>query len=30
LQKLGRLDVLREFRPPRNFLAVARPGKLAG
>ena len=28
LQKLGRLDVLREFRPPRNFRTVARPGRL--
>lgn len=28
LQKLGRLDVLQEFRPPRNFRAVARPGRL--
>ena len=28
LQKLDRLDILREFRPPRNFRAVARPGRL--
>jgi hypothetical protein len=28
LQKLDRLDVLQEFRPPRNFRAVARPGRL--
>ena len=28
LEKLGRLDVLEEVRPPRNFQAVARPGKV--
>jgi len=28
LKKLGRLDVLKEFRPPRNFQAVVRPGRL--
>lgn len=28
LQKLDRLNVLQEFRPPRNFRAVARPGRL--
>ena len=28
LQKLDRLDILREFRHPRNFRAVARPGRL--
>jgi hypothetical protein len=28
LQKLDRLDILREFHHPRNFRAVARPGRL--
>jgi hypothetical protein len=28
LRGLERLDVLREFRPPRNFRAVARPGRV--
>ena len=28
LQKLDRLDVLREFRLPMNFRAVARPGRV--
>ena len=28
LKKLDRLDVLKEFRPPRNFQAVVRPGRL--
>ena len=28
LAKLGRLDVLREFRPPRNYRIVARPGRV--
>jgi len=28
LRKLDRLDVLREFRPPRNYRAVARPGRV--
>ena len=28
LEKLGRLDVLEEVRPPRNFQVVARPGRL--
>ena len=30
LKELGRLDVLREFRPPRNFQAVVRPGRIKG
>jgi hypothetical protein len=28
LSQLGRLDVLREFRPPRNYRTVARPGRI--
>ena len=28
LRQLDRLDVLREFRPPRNFRVVARPGRV--
>ena len=28
LKELGKLDVLKEFRPPRNFQAVVRPGRL--
>ena len=28
LEKLGRLDRMREYQPPRNFQAVVRPGKV--
>jgi len=28
LEKAGRLHVLEEIRPPRNFQAVARPGRV--
>ncbi|MCK4721978.1 MAG: methylenetetrahydrofolate reductase C-terminal domain-containing protein, partial [Dehalococcoidia bacterium] len=28
LEKLGRLSVLEEIRPPRNFWQVARPGRV--
>jgi len=28
LAKLDKLDVLREFRPPRNYRTVARPGRV--
>lgn len=28
LEKLGRLDLMRKYRPPRNFHVVVRPGKI--
>jgi hypothetical protein len=27
LDKLGKLDLMRQYRPPKNFQAVVRPGK---
>lgn len=28
LEKLGKLDLMRQYRPPRNFQTVIRPGKI--